>query len=164
MKYAFLIVIGLVFWSCFNEGDCLVTATNNMYVQFKRTSDHTLDTALAVDSILISGASRTGYWKLPHDTLITGIVLPVDINNNTTTFIIHRKSIVDTTVTATDTLQVGYRGQSRVISRDCGAFMYYSDLKILKTNIDSVRIKKLSTSLVKDPTSSAYAVNYQIFY
>src|SRR5882672_6558322 len=100
MKYALLIAMGLLFWSCFNEGDCLVTATNFMYLQFKKKSNHNLDTAVAFESILISGAN--GYLKFKNDTLITAIILPVDINNDNTTFTFQRKSIVDSTIAATE--------------------------------------------------------------
>jgi len=164
MKFVPLIFITAIFVSCFNQGDCLITATNLMQIQFKKKSNHTLDTIVtfAQQSIVVPGADSVLVVKLATAALL----LPLDINNNTTTFIFHRIN-ADSSITATDTLQLGYVRQSKIISQDCGAFTYFNDLKFLKTNLDSAQIKFFNTSLLKDPTNSgitAYAVTFQIFY
>lgn len=153
--------MGGLFASCFNEGDCLVSATNIMYIQFKKKSNHTKDTAItfAYYSISLLGVDT----PLTVKPATASLLLPVDINSDATTFIFHRIN-ADSTDRKHDTLQVSYNRQTRVVSRDCGAYTFYVNLKIQKTSLDSLNIKTFSTSLLKDPTSSAYAVNYQIFY
>jgi hypothetical protein len=165
MKYLLIILIGGLFASCFNEGDCLVSATNIMYIQFKKKSNHTKDTAVAFayrPSISLTGTINDSTIRVKPAT--TGLWLPVDINRDTTTFILHRIDPSDTIKPYDDILQVSYIRQSKVISRDCGAYTFFTNLKIQKTSLDSAQIKYFSKSLLKDPTSSAYAVNLQIFY
>lgn len=168
MKYIFLFLICALFASCFNEGDCLITATNIMHIQFKKKSNSAIDTTIhfAYQSISFSGTDTFAIVRQAHEVL-----LPIDISSstNSATIIFHRINIADTTIQVTDTLEIGYLKQSKVISKDCGAYTFYSNLKILKTNLKSTQIKTFSTSLIKDPTASSvatssYAINYQILY
>ncbi len=162
MKFVVLLLIVGLFGSCFNEGDCLVSATNYMHLQFKKEANHSLDSAVILDTIYISGTDTS----LVFNSATSAVLIPLDIHNATTTFIFQRTNPLDSTL-AYDTLQVGYATRSKVIAKDCGAFTYYQNLAILKTNLREAQIKIYSTSLLKDPTSSgisAYAVNYQIFY
>jgi hypothetical protein len=155
MKYIGLMLICVLFGSCLNDGDCLITATNNMHVQFKTHRDNKTDTSITITSIFISGTDSA----LVPGTALTQILLPVDIHRDTTTYIFKYANA------PSDTLQVSYSGQTKIIAKDCGAFTYYQNLRVLHTNF---KLKEYSTSLLKDPTLgntySAYAVNYQIFY
>lgn len=167
MKYIFPFLICALFGSCFNEGDCLITATNLMHIQFKKKSNISLDTFVnfAPQSIFFSGTDSVASITVATNELL----LPVDIDpsTNATTFYFHRVNPYDSTVLITDTLEVEYSKQTKVISKDCGAYTFYSNLKILNTNLKSLKV--LSTSLIKDPTAgstapSSYAINYQIYY
>ncbi len=166
MKFVVLMFVSLVLASCFNEGDCLISATNYVHFQFKKKTNITTDTTVAFTSITVSNSNSL----LLQDSLSSELLIPLDISTDatSTTFIFHRADDVDNpTITATDTLQVTYTKQSKVISRDCGAFTFYHNLKIIRTNLSSAQIKIISTDLIKDPTSSgpsAYAINYQILY
>ena len=165
MRIVLLLFIGGAFASCFNEGDCLITATNYMHWQFRKKSNTAADSSVAFTSLIVSGTDSIVLFK--NDTVFHEILLPLDIHQATTTYIFPRQSLTDSLVTAVDTIQVGYTPQSKVISRDCGAYTFYKDLTILKTSLSKTQIKTVSTSLIKDPTSSAisaYAINYQILY
>ena len=162
MKFAVLILICGLFGSCLNDGNCLITATNYMHIQFKKESNAKLDTAVDLTTIYISGTDTS----LLVNAAVTEILIPVDIHSSTTTFILQRTNSSSSTLKS-DTLQVGYSAQSKVIAKDCGAFTYYQNLKVLHTNLADSQIKLFNTSLLKDPTisgTSGYAVNYQIFY
>jgi len=163
MKFAFPLLFCALFASCFNEGDCLISATNYMHVQFKKKSSITVDTAIAFTGITVSGTDSV----LTYTATVTEILLPIDIGHPTTTFIFHRINTLDSAMVATDTLQVQYTTQSKIIAPSCGAFTYYQNLKLEKTSLNTAQYKVFSTSLLKDPASTgtaAYAVNYQIFY
>jgi len=165
MKFAVLMFVSLVLASCFNEGDCLISATNYVHFQFKKKTNITTDTTVAFTSITVSNSNSA----LIQDSLASELLIPLDIGMDatSTTFVFHIINPNDSSVTATDTLQVNYTKQSKVISRDCGAFTFYHNLKIIRTNLSSAQIKIISTDLIKDPTSSgpsAYAINYQILY
>lgn len=158
--------MGVVLGSCFNDGNCLITATNFMHIQFK-SQNTKLDSALDLTTIYVSGTDSI----LVVNAAEKEILLPLDIHSNTTTFVLQRTNSSNT-LSGSDTLTVGYSAQSKVIAKDCGAFTYYRDLRILYTNLKDSQIKVFSTSLLTDPTlytagsvnTQAYAVNYQIFY
>ncbi|MBS1680260.1 MAG: hypothetical protein JST48_00965 [Bacteroidetes bacterium] len=163
MRITLLIFICALFSACFSEGDCLVSATNYMHIQFKKRSNHKLDTSVIFNYIYFGG-SDSALGK----TQATELLLPVDINNaRTNTEFIFQIANSDNSKQQTDTLQVGYTRQGEVITKDCGAYSFYIDLKILKTSFDSAQVKVFSTSLLKDPTGSgiaSYAINYQIYF
>jgi hypothetical protein len=148
----------VVFGGCFNDGNCLITATNYMHIQFKKESNK-LDTAVYFSHISISGANAILFT---NDTLVNEILLPLDIHSDSTEYIFQYVNA------PADTFRVGYTAQSKVIAKDCGAFTYYQNLKVLHTNLKGEQIKPFNTSLLIDPTvgqtPSAYAVNYQILY
>jgi hypothetical protein len=138
-----------------------------MHIQFKKLDDTKLDSAIVLDTVYISGTDTF----LVYNAAVHEILLPVDIHSNTTTFVLTHSNSTKTSF-GSDTLQVGYSVQSRVIAKDCGAFTYYQNLEIVRKSLKDSQIKAFSTSLLTDPTLyvpaspnyQAYAVNYQIFY
>ena len=137
-----------------------------MHIQFKKRRSVKEDTTItfAYNSVEILGKSVA----LTYRPAASEILLPLDIDPSasSTTFIFHR-IYADTSQQAIDTIEIGYVKQSKVITKDCGAYNFYKDLKILSTNLDSAQIKAFNKNLLKDPNSSAitaYALNYQIFY
>jgi len=139
-----------------------------MHIQFKKLSN-SKDSAILLNTVQISGVSKDSIP--PVNAKVTEILIPIDIHDTTTIFILQRTNPADST-THYDTLQVGYTAQTKVIAKDCGAFTYYQNLKVLSSNLKDSQIKAFSTSLLTDPTLyvagsanyQAYAVNYQIFY
>lgn len=157
MKYIFsLFIVGLLI-GCFSEGDCLVTATNQLHIQLKKRSNSAIDTLIEFNSISVSGAGILAIGVKAKEML-----LPLNIGSDSTLIIFDRVN-----ASKPDSILLGYIRQSKVITKDCGAFTYFQNLKVLKRNLDSVQIKVFNNSLAKDPTSSAttaYALNYQILY
>jgi len=168
MKYVGIIVICVVLGSCLNDGNCIITATNTMHIQFKTHRDHKTDTTIDIKAIYISGTAPDSASGLAPTTALKEILLPIDIHRDTTTFIFQYSD------GTSNTLQVNYSGQTKIIAKDCGAFTYYQNLRVLypTTDFKESQIKEFSTSLLVDPTlyagskknPSAYAVNYQIFF
>ncbi len=165
MKYVFPFIIYALLASCFNEGDCLVTATNLVHIQFK--SKKTLRDTLVTFSYYSVKDEKDNIIKASE------ILLPLNVNQDSvfTQFIFKRMNPVDSTVYATHTLKIKYDKQTKVISKDCGAYTFYQNLKVVKSTLhpDSAAIKTPNTSLVKNPTGSAldptsYAINFQILY
>jgi hypothetical protein len=164
MKFIVLVVISVLFGSCFNDGNCLITATNYMHIQFKKESNIKLDTVVDLTTIYISGTDSI----LAVNAATKEVLIPLDIHSATTTFILQHTNPSNPSLPAADTFHVQYTAQSKIIAKDCGAFTYYQNLKVLYTSLKESQIKVVSTSLLKDPTQgnipSAYAVNYQILY
>lgn len=157
MKYVFLLFIGGLAIGCFSEGDCLVTATNQLHIQLKKRTNSAKDTTVTFNSITISGAGI-----IAKNVSIQEFLLPLNIKSDSTLLIFNRANS-----TKPDSILLGYDRQSKVITKECGAYTYFQNLKILKTNLDSAQFKVYHTALLKDPTSiavTAYAINYQILY
>src|SRR5574337_2009887 len=56
LRITLLIFICALFSACFSEGDCLVSATNYMHIQFKKRSNHKLDTSVIFNYIYFGGS------------------------------------------------------------------------------------------------------------
>lgn len=157
MKYTFVfLAVGLVL-GCFSEGDCLITATNQLHIQLRKRSNSAKDTSVVFNAIAISGGGTNAVPVTTHEFL-----LPLNIHSDSTLIVFYRANS-----TVPDSILLGYIRQSKVITTDCGAYTYFQNLKLLKTNLDSTQFKVFNTVLLKDPTSSAitaYALNYQILY
>lgn len=157
MKPIFIFFISGLILGCFSEGDCLITATNQLHIQLKKKSNSAKDTAVVFNSITISGAG-----KIAENVTAQEFLLPLNIKSDSTLIVFDRAN-----ATVPDSILLSYTRQSKVITKDCGAYTYFQNLKVLRTNLDSVQFKVFHTVLLKDPTNTAitaYALNYQILY
>lgn len=157
MRYIFAFFVGVLVIGCFSEGDCLVTATNQLHIQLKKRTNSAKDTAVTFNSITLSGVAQ-----ISGTVTLQEFLLPLNIKSDSTLIIFNRANS-----SKPDSILLGYSRQSKVITKDCGAYTYFQNLKILKTNLDSTQFKVFHTLLLKDPTSTAvtaYAINYQILY
>jgi hypothetical protein len=168
MKYIFIFFVGGLFLGCFNEGDCLITATNGLHIQFKKKLNSSTDT-VNLSSVVIAGQTIT----IPSPSIpssiaasshITEIILPLNNDSDSTLIVFNIANS-----SAPDSILLGYVRQAKVISKECGVYTYFQNLKVLKTSLNSDQIKVFSSNLIRDPTVSAttltsYALNYQIFH
>jgi len=134
MKFAVLILICTLFGSCFNDGNCIITATNSMHIQFKKLTNTTLDSTILLDTVYVSGTDTF----LVVNTAVTEFLFPVDTHSDITTFVLKHTNSAKT-IYGSDTLQVGYTAQSKIIAKDCGAFTYYQNLKIIHSNLKEIK-------------------------
>lgn len=116
--------------SCFEEGDCLVTNSNIVVVDFRKVADKK-----AVQPVAISSVDVLGGVNLYRNQELSQLKLPVDPHLTETHFIIRQAS-------KTDTLGFSYRNQSVVLAPDCGAYLYQFDLAVTRNTFgpDKVRI------------------------
>lgn len=159
MRIILLFVVCAVMSSCFTQGDCLVSATNLMRIQFKKKNT-TTDTAVTITYIEISGTDTL----LSDSAAVSGLLLPLNGKADTTRFIIHRIKASDPTVRGTDTLTVKYNVQGSVATSDCGAYTYYQNLQLIRFNRGDSLLKFYNRNLAKDPTSQEYAINLWIYF
>ena len=129
-----LVFMALVFFGCFEQNDCLINNTNILKVALKgKTSGK--DTTVTFISIQALGVINgdTDVSK----PIVNIVNIPVQVNDSITTIIFKYNKIPKI---ITDTLIVRYRNETRVISEDCGAFLYQHDLAVPKTTFEKVRI------------------------
>ncbi|MBS1487655.1 MAG: hypothetical protein JST43_08700 [Bacteroidetes bacterium] len=160
MKYIGLLLIVALFGSCFSEGDCLVRATNQMYIQFKKKTNTSLDTSVYFMNVTVSGTDSIFKFSAP----VTNLLLPLDIAHDTTSYIFKRINSADSTQNIpADTLIVTYNAQTKVLGKDCGAYKFYSNLNAIKVS-KSLSFKAFNNFLLKDPATQNYALNYQFYF
>jgi hypothetical protein len=141
--------------SCFNEPDCIVTASTSIKFDFKQTkTDKTtlvkslVDSALILTSVRVSGID-TAYIS---NKTATSITLPIDPKLKTITYYINRRSQSGAS-TRLDSIKFSFSEESRVIAPKCGAYTFFLDLKIVQTSFSQTQYKLTSTRLLKNTTN-----------
>ena len=122
--------------SCFNQGDCVVNSTNQVKILLlkkldgtpKQTVFLTIKSIHATDTLLLFSQDAA------NPTPITALSLPLNPNYDSTTFLLERSDEKSFGLT------LGYSTYTKLISTDCGAFLYYKNLKVKQTDFDSTRV------------------------
>jgi hypothetical protein len=135
----FAIIAAALLWSCFDEGNCLVSFTDKVIVNFKNGEDGKPAT-ISMDSITVDGISLLNYEAKE----LTKVELPVNPHSITSSFIFYFPSTADTLVLA-------YHREAVILTTDCGAANYITGLSIESTDLEDVRI--VGTKLLKDVTA-----------
>jgi hypothetical protein len=136
VRAVFLFLLLVLTSSCFNQGDCVITATNKVKIALQKKLDGTprstvflsIEEVHGADTLLISTNDPN------NPTLVTTLTLPLNPNYDSTTFVMLRD---DSTLFH---LTLGYSTYTKIIATDCGAFLYYEKLKVKHTDFDSTRI------------------------
>jgi len=154
-------IVVLLCSSCYDKGDCLITNSPLINIEFKKRTNSSLDTAIRFTSIEIMG---TDSILFTNDT-IKLVSLPVNPFKTETGFIFHYQDsirtidkITDTLKFTSDTLRFTYRNETIILNSDCPAQAYQKDVTISKATHDSTLIRVINTQLLKD------ALNFQILY
>ncbi len=125
MRFLLPALIILLFSACLSQPDCLVTASNFVRIDLKRTDTNAVNTVKFI-VIRVQGTDTLFY----QGQSVSSLVLPVNPVMDLTTFYFKYKSNPDTTVVKNDSLTLSYVRQYKVISTDCGGYIYYSGLKV----------------------------------
>lgn len=163
MTRILILLLAILFGSsCFNEPDCIVTASTAIKIDFKQTkTDKTtllktvVDSALIFDYVKVSGIDSS-YTYVKGKTY-TSLTLPINPKNKTITFSLNRRSVSGTT-TRLDSIQFSFADETRVIAPKCGAYTYFLDLKIVQTSFAPTSYKLVNNRLLKNTT------NVQVFF
>ncbi len=118
--------------SCFEQTDCLINNTNILKISLKGLTLGK-DTTVTFISIHVLKAETILYTNKELKTL----EVPLLTTDSTTTVVFN---YTEKTKLVSDTLVVGYRNELRVISIDCGAFLYQHDINIPKTTFEKTKV------------------------
>lgn len=153
MKAVLLIFLIFLCSSCFNQGDCLITASGYTKIDFYEKANK------QPKHIVFSSftASSNGTILYQDSVSASTLLLPVNPDGDTTRFTLNYDG-------KSDFITVTYSSETRIISPDCGAFTYFKDLEIVNTSFDQGLIKLINTQLLKDPVHQQYATNVQLFF
>lgn len=134
----------LLFSACLSEPDCLVTASNFVRIDLKRTDTNLVNTVKFI-LIRVQGTDTLFY----QDQKASSLILPVNPSTEQTTFHFEYKNSLDTTVLMSDSMTLAYVRQYKVISPECGGYVYYLNLAVSSfsfVNEPKVLNSQLSTS------------------
>ncbi len=155
----FLMMI-LVGSSCFNEPDCVVTASTAIKIDFKQTKTDKItllksvvDSALVLNYVNVTGID-TAYIK---NKITATVTLPINPKTKTITYYLFRQSVSGAT-TRLDSIKFSFAEEGRVIAPKCGAYTFFLDLKVVQTSFSQTQYKITSTRLLKNTT------NVQVFF
>jgi hypothetical protein len=132
VKRCFFIALVFLFNSCFDQGDCLITSTNIVMIDLETLAGVPRETTF----LRVLRADSTVHFPDYENTFspITTLALPLDPDKNQSSFNFYTSDSVEYHLT------LGYSTYSRVISTDCGAFLYFTDLSVVKSTFDSTRV------------------------
>lgn len=123
-----MLILLLGLWGCLTEPDCFDTSTNLATFAFYDVDDDLR--VVEIDSIAISGVMG---FLIPDDNTFSSISLPVD------------PAETDVIITFyfganAETVSLNYRLQTEVISEDCGALAYITDLNLAESTFENITI------------------------
>lgn len=146
--------------SCFTQPDCIVTASMEIKIDFKQiklnrqTNARTVvDTLVSFQSISISDID-TIYRK---NVISSSLTLPINPNKTSVTYTFVRVGKQPTSPKVTETITFTYSHETRIISAQCGAFVYFLNLEITDSSYGTSQYKILNNRLLKSTS------NVQIF-
>lgn len=122
-------------WACFDEGNCIVNFTDVVNVAFKNMNNSAI--TINFDSVQSDGITLQNYTAQARSTL----ELPVNPHRDTTRFLLYYGGNIDS-------LDVTYKREAVILTSDCGANNYVTQLKIAFTSLDSARV--INDKLLKD--------------
>jgi hypothetical protein len=142
-----LLVLTLLFSACDDTTDCSQVNTSRVKIKF---------TALDKENPRPLGFSSLYPAERP-DSVIANIIsygqiyqLPVDPSKSSTLFIFEKEN-------GSDSLELSYEVQYKVISELCGVEIIYKDLKVKYTTFDSIFV-------VSPSFERTLPLNLEIFY
>jgi len=120
------LLLGL--WGCLTEPDCFNTSTNLATFAFYDSEDDLIE--VEIDSIAISGVNG---FLIPDDNTFTAILLPLNPAETDVTLTFYLGA-------AAETISLNYRLQTEVVSEDCGALAYITDLNLTDSSFENISI------------------------
>jgi len=141
----------LLFSSCYDKGDCLITNSNLINIGLKKRTNSSLDTTISFLSVRVIGLAEPIQKRASGNKLS----LPVDPGKTETTFVIHRYYLnkTDTVRPKPDTLKFTYRNETTIPTVNCPALSFQKDVKLQKSTYDTTLFRIVNTDLLKDATN-----------
>lgn len=153
--------VALACASCFTQPDCIVTASMEIKIDFKQiklnrqTNARTVvDTLVSFQSISIADID-SAYLK---NVVASSLTLPINPNKSSIKYTFVRNGRQTTSPKVTETITFTYNNETRIISAQCGAFVYFLNLEIADSSYGSSQFKILNDRLLKSTS------NVQIFF
>ena len=145
MRLLFIGLLVLLFSACLDDPDCVVTSTNFVRITMKTMSS---DSTKADSTIAVAfwGITASGTDSVFHKSdTVSMVSLPVNPGSMETKFKFFYGA-------NSDSLTLGYTKKTEIISPQCGAFLYYQNLRVISTSFKTVKV--INTQLATSVTSN----------
>lgn len=135
-KVAWFLFFALLAVACLDEPDCFNLNNNIIGISFRKLADNKADTVAIVD-ITINGTDSVFH---PF-RLVTGVELPLNFYATESDISFRR---LNRDVVVDNTLLLSYLSQIQLVSEDCGERFLVSNLNVVDSDFDSVRVVNAS--------------------
>lgn len=157
-RFLLVLLVAVLSTSCFTQPDCVVTANMEIKIDFKQNKLNSrsntrsvVDTFLRFQSIKISIAGKDSLFSL--DTIPrSSLTLPIDPNQSTMKYTFVRRGRQASSPLVTESITFTYSNETRIISAQCGAFVYFLNLNVTESSYGS-QFKILNDRLLKNTTN-----------
>jgi hypothetical protein len=144
-RSAWLVVFIVIAAACLDEPDCFNLNNDVIGISFKKLEDSRTDTVSFVAYGVLQPALVAGL-----DTAVSRVYMPLNYFEDETAYVFE-------TTDARHLLRLGYVSQAQFVSENCGEKFVLSELRVLETSFDSVRL------VTDTPTSDAGTIHIEIF-
>lgn len=144
------LLLFLAMAACEDEVSCVSDSTNVMSIRFYKID--TVSTQNADTVRILSLRTQEGK-VLYADTLVTNLTVPLNPSADQVSFVLEQGS-------TTDTLQLLYQREQKLISPECGVEQRFFNLSTGKQTFDSVRVREDELKKFNAPHITIYNCQY----
>ncbi len=126
VRLSLILLLGL--WGCLTEPDCFDTSTNLVTFSFYNAANSLAD--VQVDSIAISGLPQL---LIPNPQTFRQISLPINPAQPGVTITFYFDDVPQT-------VSLSYQVKTEVVSQDCGALAYVTDLNLTDSSFENITV------------------------
>ncbi len=153
LKIFIIVLLGILsFSACEKDDICIDNDTPRLVVRFYDAMDTTL--SKDVQNLVVKGIDGSGLRDTIPNAALDSILLPLRVDQNSTTFILSRQtSITDVNI---DTLTLTYEPVEVFASRACGYIVNFDELQATIKPDDSVWVQRIvvDTALIQNSAST----------
>ncbi len=148
-KYFILILVFfLTILSCEKDDICIDTTTANLVIRFYNNDIQTDVKDVLLDSVWAINKNRIEQYKSVSTDSIT---IPLNLNENSTTYIIENNSIKDT-------IKFNYDRKDIFVSRSCGYKTIFENLQIDNNSINWIKNININNTIIENDTAAHISI------
>jgi hypothetical protein len=146
-KYFTIITLSLfAFLSCEKDDICIEDTTPNLVIRFYNNDAQTE----------IKQVTNLTVWVKNYDSIyinetIDSISLPINLNNDTTTYILANNLV-------NDTIKITYERNDIFVSRSCGYKTIFNNLQIEHNTLNWIKNTTINNTLIDNDTTAHISI------
>ena len=148
-KYITIIIVSfLAILSCEKDDICIEATTPNLVIRFYNNDIQTDVKDVLLDSVWSINKNGIEQYK---SVSTDSIAIPLNLNENSTTYIIENNSIKDT-------LKFIYDRKDVFVSRSCGYKTIFENLQIESNSINWIKNININNAIIENDTAAHISI------